>query len=75
MAETTGAVLEVDPGLQVERWAMEQMDLLIVPPLSWQASLYIHLRVLSVHSRIPPSPMLVGGGVGGGLSSTSKVFL
>lgn len=38
------------PSLMVERWGQYLADGLVVPPLMWQASLFIHKRVLSVYN-------------------------
>lgn len=47
---TTGGFQVAYPSLQIERWAIDMMNLVIVPPLMWQASLFIHKRKLAVYS-------------------------
>ena len=53
-SSTTEIMLTDDPGLMVERWANALMELLLVPPLVHQASLFIHRRELSLYRRLRP---------------------
>lgn len=46
---TASAVPLAYPSLEIERWAIDMMNLVIVPPLTWQASLFIHKRKLAVY--------------------------
>jgi len=50
VAVNTTAGGSLSPYLMVERWANQMRDLLIVPSMTWQASLYIHKRKLALYS-------------------------
>lgn len=49
------AVVSIDAGLTIEKWSDQAAQLLIVPPLTWQASLFIHRRRLSLYAPPPPA--------------------
>src|SRR5437762_11113850 len=54
----------------VEKWHDEIMELFLVPPLSWQASIYIHRRILAVYGvKREVGPLTLGGGGVGSLPS------
>jgi hypothetical protein len=48
-ADVTGWVALASPYLQIEYWADAERELIGVPILGWQVSLFIHRRKLAIY--------------------------